>query len=104
MLARGDAREDVAEHEEHGKQQVVADVRERADRERRERADPEPEQEPGAADDELPGRSPLRRSLDPSNGLHYEAAEQERHEPARSRSADDHADPASPGAGRVELM
>ena len=104
VLARGDAREDVAEHEEQREQQVVADVRERADRERREGADPEAEQEPGAADDELARRSPLRCSLDPPDGLHHDAAEQERHEPARSRAADDHADPASPGTRRVELV
>ena len=60
MLARGDAREDVAEHQEQRQQQVVADVRERADRERRERADAETEQEPDAADDELARRAPLR--------------------------------------------
>ncbi len=104
VLARGDAREDVAEHQEHGEQQVVADVRESADRERRERADPEAEQESGAAHDELARRPPLRRSLDPPDRPHDDATEQERHEPAGSRTADDHADPASPGAGRVELV
>ncbi len=103
VVARRDQREHVAEHQEQRQEQVVPDVRQRRDGQRRERRDAEAEQQSDAPDDELARGAVLGGRLHPAQAPDRGAADQDRDDPASKRASDRDGDPLDPGGRRRKI-